>query len=309
MKDRRPIISIVIPYLNARRFFQETLESVRAQSLRDWELVLVDDGSTDSSREIAASFSRREPGKVRCAAHPGGAHRGTFASRLLGARRARADVIAFLDADDVWEPGYLEAHLRRWRRLKKAGIGLSYGPALYWFYGRPAGARDFIHAMPCARDAVFGPGELLQNFLSSGFATAPRPSAALVGRQAVLELARFEPAARRLPRYEDQFLLWGLAMRRPVAVHHDVKVRYRQRCALKERPRRYWLSTLRDEAGFLPVIRRELSRLLPDHPLLGPAGIPARLGALRAPGRVSPCGDYFFERVPPALRRLCAARA
>lgn len=298
MRPPAPAVSIVVPCRDGERWLAETLSGVEAQTFRRWELLFVDDGSTDAGAAIARRFARRHPGRVRCLEHPGGARRGAFAARLLGARRARAPVIALLDADDLWEPDYLRRHLEIWRRLRSRGVALSYGPARYWFPGRRSGAKEFVHPMPSLSAAVFPPGGLLQNFLSSGHATMPRTSCSLLRRRAILELAHFEPAARRFPFSEDQFLMWGIALRWPVAVHTSAWVRYRQRYPLEARPKSYLEKTLRDEAGFLCVIRGEIERLLPGHPLLRPEGIPARLAA----------GAYFFARIPAALRRLGAAR-
>src|SRR2546426_5703529 len=91
-----PSVSIVVPCLNAARFLDETLEGVRAQTHRRWELLLVDDGCSDGSAAIAERHAGRAPGKIRILRHPGGKNRGPFASRLLGARRARAGLIALL---------------------------------------------------------------------------------------------------------------------------------------------------------------------------------------------------------------------
>jgi len=307
MREASPAVSIVVPCRDGARWLGETLASVEAQTFRRWELVFVDDGSTDASAAIARRYASRDPGRIRCLEHPGGARRGAFASRLLGARRARTPVVALLDADDLWEPDYLRRHLGIWKRLRRRGVALSYGPARYWFPGRGSGAKEFVHPMPSFSAAVFQPGELLQNFLSSGHATMPRTSCSLLRRQAMLELAHLEPAARRFPFSEDQFLMWGIAMRWPVAAHNSAWVRYRQRYPLEARPKSYLEGTLRDEAGFLSVIRGEIARRRPGHPLLRPEGIPARLLALRGRnGRAD--GAYFFERIPAALRRLGAAR-
>jgi glycosyltransferase involved in cell wall biosynthesis len=272
---RAPAVSVIIPYRDSDPYLNAAVASVERQTFKGWELLLVR------------------------------GDRGAFAARLEGARRARAGVLALLDSDDLWSPDYLERHLAFWKRHARAGAALTYGPARYWF---PRGdARDFTHAMPARGERVFEPGELLQNFLSSGYATVPRTSCSLLRRECLLALAPFAAAARRIPLFEDQFLMWGIAARWRVAAHRGAWVRYRQRSALEKRPRRYFEETLRDERLFLPLIRRYLARRLPGHPLLGPDGIAARIAALRRPGRRTPFGDYFFERVPVELRALARA--
>src|SRR5438128_2284668 len=102
-----PLVSTVMIFLNAERFMQEALDSVFAQTWERWELLLVDDGSTDDSREIAKRSAAEHPAKVRYLEHPGHENRGMSASRNLGIRHARGAFVAFLDADDVWLPAKL----------------------------------------------------------------------------------------------------------------------------------------------------------------------------------------------------------
>src|SRR5215218_6539451 len=93
------LVSIVTNFLDAERFIQETIKSVFAQTYENWELLLVDDGSTDGSTQIALQYSKQYPEKVRYLEHPGHQNRGASASRNLGMVHARGEYIAFLDAD------------------------------------------------------------------------------------------------------------------------------------------------------------------------------------------------------------------
>src|SRR5215213_2472495 len=88
-------------FLNEERFLEEAVQSVFDQQLGDWELILVDDGSTDRSTLMARDLAARDD-RVRYFDHPGHENRGMSASRNLGVARATAPYIAFLDADDVW---------------------------------------------------------------------------------------------------------------------------------------------------------------------------------------------------------------
>src|SRR5438128_12540181 len=99
---RKPLVSAIIIFLNAEQFIQEAIESVFAQTYDNWELLLVDDGSTDGSTAIARSYLERHPRRVRYLEHSEHANRGMSASRNIGSRYARGEYIAFLDADDVW---------------------------------------------------------------------------------------------------------------------------------------------------------------------------------------------------------------
>jgi glycosyltransferase involved in cell wall biosynthesis len=100
---RAPQISVILIFLNAAEFISEAIESVLRQTYRDWELILVDDGSIDASTKIARGHARRVR-QISYVDHPGHANRGMSASRNLGLTRARGEFIAFIDADDLWLP-------------------------------------------------------------------------------------------------------------------------------------------------------------------------------------------------------------
>jgi glycosyltransferase involved in cell wall biosynthesis len=97
-----PRVSILVPIFNAERWLAEALPSVAGHDFEDWELFLVDDGSTDGSGEIAESFTQSLAGKVRLFRHPGGVNRGQNASRSLALSHAPGELTALLDANDVW---------------------------------------------------------------------------------------------------------------------------------------------------------------------------------------------------------------
>ncbi len=96
-----PLVSIITPVYNAARWLPETLASVRAQTLTDWEQILVDDGSTDASIAIAEAAAR-EDARFRPLRTP--RNLGPSAARNLAIDAARGRFIAFLDADDLWLP-------------------------------------------------------------------------------------------------------------------------------------------------------------------------------------------------------------
>ena len=96
-----PLVSIVTPVYNAAQFLPETLASVRAQTMTDWEQILVDDGSTDNSVAIAEAASRGDS-RFRLLRTP--QNGGPTVARNMGLAVARGRYIAFLDADDIWMP-------------------------------------------------------------------------------------------------------------------------------------------------------------------------------------------------------------
>jgi hypothetical protein len=102
--ESRPRISVIVPVLNGERFLVEALESVLDQTFTDFELIVVDDGSTDSTPDILREFAARDD-RVIVLRRP---NPGQSVARNVGIDAARAPVLAFLDADDVALPNRLE---------------------------------------------------------------------------------------------------------------------------------------------------------------------------------------------------------
>lgn len=119
---------------NAAGTIGETLASIVAQTESEWEAVVVDDGSEDESLALAREWSQRDP-RVRVLTHPGGSHLGTPATRTLTVREARGALLAFLDADDLYEPHALAAFREAMDR-HEAAVAV-YGLAETFGDGRP----------------------------------------------------------------------------------------------------------------------------------------------------------------------------
>ncbi|HLF72415.1 MAG TPA: glycosyltransferase family A protein [Dehalococcoidia bacterium] len=98
------LVSVVIPVYNGEDFIAEAIESVLAQDYASFEVIVVDDGSTDRSGAIAGAF----PAPVRCLHQ---ANCGLGAARNAGVTNARGEYLAFLDADDLWAPDKLSAQV------------------------------------------------------------------------------------------------------------------------------------------------------------------------------------------------------
>jgi len=105
------LVSIIIPAFNADRFMKETLQGVSNQDYRDWELIVVEDGSTSSSEELLRLFSKKNPDH-RIEYKFNVSNEGQAAARNTGIRLARGSYIALLDADDIWLPQYLSLSIR-----------------------------------------------------------------------------------------------------------------------------------------------------------------------------------------------------
>jgi len=103
MPTSPPCVSIVVPVFNADRFLATTIGSVKAQTLRDWELILVDDGSTDDSRALCRSYAAQDD-RIKVIVQE---NSGPAAARNTGVRAAAGEFICFLDADDILFPDAL----------------------------------------------------------------------------------------------------------------------------------------------------------------------------------------------------------
>lgn len=103
-------VSIIVPVYNAALYIKKTMDSVRGQTYAGWELLLVEDGSGDDSAQIIERYVE-ETGerRIRLIRQPG--NRGAAAARNRGVREARGRFLAYLDADDLWEPRKLERQL------------------------------------------------------------------------------------------------------------------------------------------------------------------------------------------------------
>jgi glycosyltransferase involved in cell wall biosynthesis len=98
------MITVITPTYNVEKYLAETIEAVLAQTETDFEYLIVDDGSTDRTVDIARSFAERDP-RIRVVSVP---HGGSSAARNAGLRLASAELIAFCDGDDRWLPTFLK---------------------------------------------------------------------------------------------------------------------------------------------------------------------------------------------------------
>ncbi len=216
-----PRCSVVLIVFNGEQFLSEAIESVFDQGMREWELLVVDDGSTDGSRSIAEAFASRDA-RVRVVAHPGSVNRGMSATRNLGLREARGESVAFLDHDDRFEPAKLEVMLGLLDAHPQAAAAV--GPNLRWHSWREDGPdADAVQSLGVESNGVIDPPGLLPSFLVRAAAT---PLGIVVRRHAALGIGGFEESFRGM--YEDQVFLARLMLRHPTVVTDEVLHRYRQ---------------------------------------------------------------------------------
>lgn len=107
--ERQPLVSVIMPSYNAERYITESMESVLAQTYANWELVITDDCSTDSTPMIAETYGKKDPRIKFCIAKQ---HSGIAETRNQSLLRAQGRFIAFLDNDDLWVAEKLEKQVR-----------------------------------------------------------------------------------------------------------------------------------------------------------------------------------------------------
>jgi glycosyltransferase involved in cell wall biosynthesis len=152
-----PEISVIIPAYNASRTVGATVDSVLAQTFRDFELIVIDDGSQDDTGDVV---SAREDPRVSLIRIPNG---GVAAARNRGLDVATGSYVAFLDADDVWQPAKLQRQYDAMANLSEVGLSFTsiqlVDDALQRFGVNPALARsDYAEALLLEGNVVTGGG-------------------------------------------------------------------------------------------------------------------------------------------------------
>lgn len=107
MEDK-PFVSVIIPTYNRKDLLVEAIRSIMAQEPKNYEIIVVDDGSTDGTEEYIKSFLRQSSGQVNLTVRFfEKTNGGVAAARNFGIKEARGEYLAFLDADDIWMKGFL----------------------------------------------------------------------------------------------------------------------------------------------------------------------------------------------------------
>lgn len=221
-----PLVSVITPFLDAEAYFEEAIKSVVAQTYAHWELLLVDDGSTDSSTQIAKSYSARYPDNIRYLEHDGHCNLGKSTSRNLGIHQARGDYIALLDADDMYHRQKLEKQLAIFKDHPEAGM--VYGPTLYWYSWTghlKDQQRDRIAQLGIKANTLVYPPHLLTLFLRNG-GVVPCTCGLMVRRDVVMSIGGFDEAIQHM--YEDQVFIAKACLMAPVFVEEGCWDKYRQ---------------------------------------------------------------------------------
>jgi glycosyltransferase involved in cell wall biosynthesis len=209
-----PMVSVILPFLDEERFLAGAIATVRAQTMESWELLLVDDGSSDQSVAIAERAAHDDLDRIRVLRHPGGRNCGLAASRNLGLEHARAGAIAFLDADDRWEPGTLDRQLHRLATHPDAAMVC--GPT--WHRDVGGETRDVLWPVTSRAPKLYAPGEFARE-IARETVTMPPPPSAVMYRTSALRGVGGVPAGDNL--YEDQRTFVAVNLHYPIHVDND----------------------------------------------------------------------------------------
>lgn len=217
-----PRVSVVTAVLNGAPFLAEAIQSVVQQSLPDWELLIVDDGSTDETAEIVARHAAADP-RIRLLQHADLRNHGRSAARNLALRAATASYVAFLDADDIYLPfkleqqaGLLDAH---------PSAGMVYGKHLYWHSpGVAVGpGEDYASPLGVPPNRLYEPPVLLRLLLRDEDTHAANCSV-LVRRDVCQAVGGFDEGVEL---YEDTMWLARVLRSYPIFVSGDCTSVYR----------------------------------------------------------------------------------
>jgi len=116
-------VAVIIPCYNSSKYIQKTIESVLNQDYENLEVIAIDDGSTDETRKV---LERYLP-KIRILSHPNNANLGEAASVILGITQSKADLIAFLDHDDIWYPNKVKEQVKIFQKCSDVGLVYTNG--------------------------------------------------------------------------------------------------------------------------------------------------------------------------------------
>lgn len=186
-----PAVTIVTPLFDKAQYIRDTVASVAAQTMSDWEMLVVDNGSTDGGPEIVRGFKDKRVQLLHCE------RRGPGAARNVGVRAATAEWVLFLDADDLLEPTYLADRI-------SAATPIADVIAGPWQEFRGQDPQQPLRRQPA------GFGATSERMRESAIATAPWVvHAAIVRRRLVVEGNEWAESLDNLPS-EDAAFWFGL---------------------------------------------------------------------------------------------------
>ena len=224
----KPLVTVVIAFLNEERFLGEAIESVLHQDYTNWELLLVDDGSTNSSTQLAKQYAKKSPGRIRYLEHEGHINKGVCASRNHAVAQASGKLIAFLDADDVWLPGKLSDQVRIFGQHPQ--MAMVAEASAYWYSWDDPKMKDITIPVGAPQDVLYAPQQLTGLLYPLGEGAAPCPSGLMLAKDAIERVGGFEESfTKKYQLYEDQAFLSKVYLQESVYISSSCNNLYRQR--------------------------------------------------------------------------------
>lgn len=230
-------VSVVMPFLNVAPYLAEAIESVRAQTYPHWELLLIDDGSTDGSTGIAQHFAALEPERIRWIEHAGRRNLGASASRNVGLRLASGEYLAMLDGDDVWLSHKLSEQVALLEACPAADVLCGSTEFWYGWTGLPDDVRkDQVVRIGVPDGSFLRAPEMLMRMVL-GCVAVPCTCSLIARRDVALRVGGFEEQFRRV--YTDQAFYAKLFLDASILIVDVCWDRYRQHpvssCIVAER--------------------------------------------------------------------------
>ncbi|WP_137288620.1 glycosyltransferase [Natronorubrum halophilum] len=185
---KNPTVSVVIPAYNCESTIGESIKSALDQTLSDIEIIVVDDGSDDSTESIAKSINDE-----RVEVIPHGQNRGRSTARNTGVEYARGEFIAYLDADDKWLPHKLERQVSCLQDRSSGWIGVYCGSS----YARPGKLTQVLNNIVPRPTGMEGGEELINDLLMWRLSAHPG-STLMVRSSAIGEIGEWPPSLNRL---------------------------------------------------------------------------------------------------------------
>jgi glycosyltransferase involved in cell wall biosynthesis len=219
------LVTVIICYKDDERFLLDAIESVKNQTYTNWEIVLVNDGSTDLSTLIAKNAEDTGQGRIRYSSHPGFANKGLSASRNLGLSLAKGGLICFLDADDILLPNKLEEQFRLLQAHPTADLVCE--ATRYWFSWADPLKEDKIVYVGAPSGRVYQPTELLLSLYPLGKGSAPCMHSMILRKTVFDSNGGFEPSFTGM--YEDQVFLTKIYLHKNVYISDSCNNLYRIR--------------------------------------------------------------------------------
>ena len=211
-----PKVTVICIFYNAECFFSEAVESVLAQDFGDFELLLVDDGSSDGSTALAHRYAMQRPDRICYLEHPGHAREGMSAARNLGLAHALGEYVAFIDADDRWRPRKLREQVAIMDGHRE--IGMVAGAVNHWCSW--AGGEDLVMPTGHMMDAIAPAPEAALAISPLGKAAPPCPSDVMIRRSLLEQVGCFEP--RFTGAFEDAACFGKLLLEAPVYLSSSI---------------------------------------------------------------------------------------